>query len=94
MAINPYGDRNKPEDPSKTMADISKAIAELSDMRDHIDTLMRALKVREERLVEDVEHLTSLAADVVGMKGIVRDSLSRLTERLTPTVAKRGSDHE
>lgn len=109
MGINPIEPRET-KDPGKTVADLAreqankliesistKAIVELTDMRDHLDTLMRALKAREERIVEDIGNHASLAADVVEMKTVVRDSLAHLTERLTPapkTITQRGNGHD
>jgi hypothetical protein len=77
----------------------SKTVVELTDMRDHLDTLMRVIKQREEKLIGDIESHAELAADVVGMKSIVHESLEQLIGRVSPvavTVTHRngGNGHD
>jgi hypothetical protein len=100
VPITPYASRDAIEspDPSKRVADMAedqavslvksisdKSLVELTDMRDHIDTLMRALKSREDSLIKDIKSHAVLAIDVIGMKAIVRDSLGELIARVQPT---------
>lgn len=65
----------------------AKTLVELTDMRDHIDMLMRAMKQRESYIVEKIEEQASLAADVISMKSIVRDSIEDLIRRVAPVSA-------
>jgi hypothetical protein len=113
MPINPRVLAETPhkiEDPGKRVADMAesqavnlvksisdKSLVELTNMRDHIDTLMRALKTREENLINDIKAHAVLAIDVIGMKSIVHDSLTQLIERVQPvaaTVTHRTNGHE
>lgn len=99
MAINPYvaPADNKELDPGKGVSEMateqanklvetisSKALVELTDMRDHIDSLMRALKLRNDKLVSDIGDHAALATEVIDMKSIVRDSLEQLLQRMQP----------
>lgn len=65
----------------------AKTVVELTDMRDQIDMLMRALKQREEFIVGKIEEQAVLARDVITMKVIVQDNLSALIARIAPAPA-------
>lgn len=66
----------------------SKSIVELTDMRDHLDDLMEALRKRERDLINAVEDHAALAADTIGMKEIVRESIEQLIARVAPAPVK------
>jgi hypothetical protein len=110
MPINPRTPVETLDDPGKRVADMAqeqavslvksisdKSLVELTNMRDHIDTLMRALKTREDDLINDIRSHAVLAIDIIGMKEIVRGTLEQLIDRVQPapvTVTHRGNGHE